>query len=82
MSSNSIAEVGHCLAGLPTPKLAEKSGKEVHLFEDWHQDALRLPEDVIRFAGEHKAHRTGSLEGALESAERVTKELETLAQIY
>lgn len=41
-----------------------------------HMEAISLPESRIHFAGEHTASWVGFIEGAIESAERVVKEVE------
>jgi monoamine oxidase len=40
-----------------------------------HRRFIAAPAGRIHFAGEHTASWTGFMEGALESAERVTKEV-------
>lgn len=44
-----------------------------------HMQHIATPENRIHFAGEHTALWTGFIEGALESAERVTKEIAACA---
>lgn len=46
-----------------------------------HQETLRQAEGQIHFAGGHTADRVSSIEGALESAERVMQELEAHASL-